>query len=375
MAKSYRVGIIGFAHMHINNVAQLFAEHPQVQFVACADTELAQPEQRVAAHTREWSKERLTRALGIPKVYEDYRQMLAEQELDIAIVTSENARHAEVVEACATAGVHACVEKPMAGSLSDGLRMVRACGAAGTTLLVNWPNTWSPAAREAKAVIDRGAIGRVLEVKYRSGHRGPLGVGVTHPGVTDRAVPMTGPERAATWWHQAAQAGGAMLDYCGYGAMISRWYIGEPAVAAFGLRANLDSQWGDADDNGVIAVRFPRAMALIEGSWTTLDHGVPTGPIVYGTEGTLVVQSSGADQVVVVKRGPGDSTEHIPEPLPAGRQNVAQELIYHLETGEALHLTVEMMMNLEYMAILDAGIRSAASGQLELVDSAAWCIG
>jgi hypothetical protein len=34
-----------------------------------------------------------------------------------------------------------------------------------------------------------------------------------------------------------------------------------------------------------------------------------------------------------------------------------------------------MMQNLEVMAILDAGIRSAKSGKVELVNDATWCIG
>jgi predicted dehydrogenase len=56
------------------------------------------------------------------------------------------------------------------------------------------------------------------------------------------------------------------------------------------------------------------------------------------------------------------------EPLPKDRTTLAQEFIHHLETGEPLHPTLDMMQNLEVMAILDAGIRSAASGKLELVE-------
>ena len=63
------------------------------------------------------------------------------------------------------------------------------------------------------------------------------------------------------------------------------------------------------------------------------------------------------------------------EPLPAGRANVAGEYIHHLETGEPLHPTLEALNNLEYMAILDAGVRSAVSGRMETVDNVAWRIG
>jgi predicted dehydrogenase len=257
----------------------------------------------------------------------------------------------------------------MAMSLSDGLRMARACRAAGTTMLVNWPLTWSPNARKVKKLIDDGLIGRVLEVKWRSGHTGPLGPGTAHAGIDASAAPMSGPERGATWWHQVAAGGGAMLDYCCYGALVSRWYIGEQAVAAMGMRANLNSQWGDADDNAAMIVRFPKAMAVLEGSWTTWDHGVPRGPIVYGTTGTLVKEGR---QIVRLERGQGQTTIYECDPLPEGCKDVAQAFIHHLESGEPLHPTLEAGFNLEVMAILDAGVRSAVSGKLEAVDNAAW---
>ena len=375
MSKKYRVGIIGFGHMHINNVAALYAEHPQVEWVACADTVPDVPELRTAPYTRDWNVQNALTNLGVPKAYDCYDEMLGKEQFDIIIVCSENAKHPEVVEACAAAGANVCVEKPMAMSLSDALRMVRACKAAGTTLVVNWPLTWSAAARKAKSLIDEGVIGRVLEVKWRGGHTGPLGAGAHHTGVSEDAAPMSGVERGATWWHQEAAGGGAMLDYCCYGSMVSRWYIGDPGVAAIGMKANLDSHWGTANDNAAMIVRFPRAMALFEGSWTTWDHGVSPGPIVFGTKGTLVIERGGANQVVRLERGRGDTTIYEPDPLPAGREQVPGEFIHHLDTGEPLHPTIEMMFNLQVMAILDAGIRSASSGKLETVDSATWRIG
>jgi predicted dehydrogenase len=371
---TYRVGIIGFGHMHINNVAALYGQHPQVEWAACADTVPLRPERRSAPYMREWNRDNLVQQFDIPAVYEDYVEMLAQEELDIAIVTCENAQHPDVVEACAVAGVHVCVEKPMAMSLSDAGRMARACRASGTTMAINWPMTWSPGARELKALIEQGTVGRVIEVKYRAGHAGPLGSGVSHAGVDQSTAPMTNTERAATWWHQAAAGGGAMLDFCCYGALVARWYIDRPAVAAVGMRANLNSQWSDADDNGAILVRFPKAMALLEGSWTTLDHGVPTGPIVYGTTGTLVLDR-GAPETIRLERGGGQTMTFEPPPLPDGQSNIAQALIHHLETGEPLHPTLQVGLNIEVTAILDAARRSAESAQVELVDNTTWRIG
>lgn len=371
--KHYRVGIIGFAHMHVNSLAADFNRHPQVEWAACADTIPLWPEIREAPYTRGWNLKQVRETCGIPREYADYREMLKQENLDIVIVTSENARHGEVAEACASAGAHVVVEKPMAASLGEALRMTRACQAAGTKLVVNWPSTWSPLVRTVKRLVEESAVGRILEVKWRSGHTGPLGPRAVHPGVEEEAAPMTGPERGATWWHQSATGGGALLDYCCYGALLARWYLNEPASAALGLKANLDSLWGDAEDNAAVVVRFPSAMAVLEGSWTQLDYGVPGGPILYGTHGTIVVD--GHESRIRVERGHGQTEWITAEPLPAGREDIASEMIHFLETGEPLHETLEPALNLEAMAILDAGIRSADSGKLEMVQTPTWEIG
>ncbi len=86
--KKYRVGIIGFGHMHINNVAALFAKHPQVEMAACADTVPVKPEIKVAPYTRAWNKNFALTELGVAKAYDSYQEMLDKEQLDIVIVTS-----------------------------------------------------------------------------------------------------------------------------------------------------------------------------------------------------------------------------------------------------------------------------------------------
>ena len=385
MTKTYRLGAIGFAHMHVNTLLNRFAELPasgqaDVEWVACADTVPTVPSRTLKPASRGANLKRAHEIIGIPKVYDDYREMLDREEFDIIIFCPENARHGEVAEAIASRGVHMVTEKPMSASLSDALRMVRAVEANNVSLMVNWPTTWSPAIRAMKALIDEGVIGAVWEIKWRNGaSKGPLSYSKGEDAYTDL-------EKGVEWWHHTAAGGGALLDYCCYGACLARWYLGEQAVAATAIRTNLDSRYGDADDNAVITVRFPGALALLEATWTTWHTGVPTGPIAYGTRGTLVAnrrtRAPGERPLPVVEvyttRGtPLTEPDQVieGEPLPARRGTLAQEFIYHLETGEPLHPTLDMEQNLEVMAILDAGIRSAASGKVELVNDARWCIG
>jgi predicted dehydrogenase len=378
VSTTYRLGIIGFAHMHVNTLLDGFAELPNVQCVACADTVPAAPTISSKASTRKANLRRAQEKTGIARIYDDYRTMLDREKLDIVLFCPENARHGEVAEAIAAARAHMLTEKPMAATLGEALRMARAAKSAGVKLVVNWPTTWSPAIRAMKALIDQGAIGEVWQVKWRNGaSMGPLAYGTGPDLVTDA-------EKAAEWWHRSATGGGALLDYCCYGACLSRWYLGQQAVAALGMKANVGSLYGDAEDNAVMTVRFPKAMAILEATWTTWHTGVTNGPFIYGLKGTLVVDrqakaGGGSEEVVKVytTRGQEGEPDFVVrgEPLPAGRATPAQELLHHLETGEPLHPTLEVQHNLEVIAILDAGIRSAASGRIELVNDASWCIG
>lgn len=370
MAKTYRLGVIGFAHMHVNELLRQFAALPNVEWVACADTRPARPELVEARFTRGWNLKHALETIGIPRAYDDYRDMLARERFDIVLCCPENAQHGEVAEAIAAHGAHLVTEKPMAASLAGARRMAQAAEAAGVRLMINWPTTWSPAVRTARRLVEAGAIGRLWEVRWRGGSLGPLSHGSTHPGVDGTAVEMTDEEKGATWWHQREAGGGALLDYCCYGACLARWYLGRPAEDASATVANVSSPYGDAEDNAVIAVRFPYGLAVLEGTWSTVDHGAPTGPILYGSEGTLVVERRrGEPEIVRHLRGKGGPPQEVAaDPLPTGRDTLAREFIHHLETGEPLHETLQPGFNLQAQAILEAGIRSAASGKREPVE-------
>jgi len=176
----------------------------------------------------------------------------------------------------------------MSAILADALLMWRSVQANKVRLAINWPTTWSRATRTVKRLIEEGTIGRVLEVKWRNGgSMGPMSYSKPEP---------PGPVKGAEWWHQSAAGGGALLDYTCYGACLARWLIGTPAVAANGLRANLTSDYGDADDNAIITVRFPAAIAVLEATWTTWNPVIPN-LLVYGERGALMVNlRPGADE-------------------------------------------------------------------------------
>ncbi len=365
--KTYRVGVIGFAHMHVNELVQRFIATGRADIVACADTIPRTPSTITVEGSRRANLERALASPGGPRGYENYREMLAAEKLDIAILCPENSSHAEVAEAVAGHGVHIVTEKPMAASLAQAQRMASAAAKAGIALAVNWPITWLPTFRRLKQLLDEGAIGDVWELKWRNpASLGPLAHGSTHPGATVISGEVSDAEKGREWWHQESAGGGALLDYGCYGACLASWLLPSPPTSVQCLKANLMSGYGDAEDNAVMMLRFPKAIGILEASWTTVHEGVPYGPILYGAKGTIVVDGSNI-LVYRERRAKVPSAIETGDPLPAGRATIAEEFLHHLETGDPLHPTLDNPINLAAMAILDAGIVSAVKGTVEPV--------
>jgi predicted dehydrogenase len=365
----YRICVVGFAHMHVNDLVDRFLETGRVELVACADTIPRTASLTCVEGSRRANLKRTLRAATQARTYDDYRDMLRNESLDLAVCCPEMSQHAEVVEEVAAHGLHVVIEKPMAGSLADAMRMVRATEAAGVRIAVDWPTTWRPAIRKVGELLSVKEIGDVWEFKWRNrASLGPLAAGSLHPGDTVISGHVTDCEKGAEWWHQAAAGGGALLDYCCYGACLASWYLGAKAISVQGFRANLFSPFGDADDNAVLLLQFPSAIGIIEASWTTLHGGVPNGPIIYGAHGTIVVD--GQNVMLYKSRDASIPTRVFNcDKLPDGRATIAEEFLRHIETGAALHPTLAIPLNLATVAILDAGIQSAASGRSETVQS------
>lgn len=115
-------------------------------------------------------------ALAAPgvEVYDDYRTMITEANLDGVIITTPHSLHAQQVVEAAEAGLHVLVEKPMATTVEDCSRMIEVCRDAGVLLAVAHVIHFDPVARETRALIASGEFGDPLLIAHRrSAHYEP----------------------------------------------------------------------------------------------------------------------------------------------------------------------------------------------------------
>jgi len=174
------------------------------------------------------------------------------------------------------------------------------------------------------------------------------------------------------WWYRAHAGGGAFLDMCCYGSMVSVWFSSEPCRSVAAVDGNFAHGFSDVEDNGAMLLRFPSSVAVVEGTWTTPALALPAGPEIYCTGGAILGERHAGGVRVKLVGLMGDITYLDPPETDPALSNMACAFSAYRLDGREMPRIVRLDENLRAMAVLDAGLRAAKSGKAEPVDAAAW---
>ncbi len=336
MAEQLRIGVLGLTHDHVWGNLNELAASTRGQLVAAAD-----PHEELLVQARNEH--------GCPSVYQSYEELLEKEELDAVYIYSDNAAHEELCIMAAKRGLHVLVEKPLASTLTGAKRMLAACSEAGVQLMVNWPFAWWPGLQRAMSMVEDGELGRLTGVKYRAAHAGPKELGCTH--------------YFYDWLHdQSLNGAGAFMDYCCYGTALARHMLGVPNRVT-GVAGNLNKDYVTVDDNAVVVMQWPRAMAISEGSWAQIGHMTSYVATFFGTKGTLVVEPGKNGRVMLANE------EHEygePIDVPASPPNLVNATEYFLsciQDGVPVQGLCSAQVARDAQEILEAGLASSQNGQ------------
>ncbi|MEZ6133852.1 MAG: Gfo/Idh/MocA family oxidoreductase [Pirellulaceae bacterium] len=163
-ASKVRVGIIGSTGRgnYGHGVDVAFTKLPQVEIVALADDN---PKGLEEASQRTHPQ----------KTYADYRQMLAQEELDVvAICPRWIDQHHDMIVAAAKAGCHIYMEKPFCRTLLECDSAIKELDARRLKLGIAHVSQYSPVLEVVKNLIEQDEIGEILELRGRGkeDHRG-----------------------------------------------------------------------------------------------------------------------------------------------------------------------------------------------------------
>lgn len=161
MKQKLRVGMIGYNFMgkaHSNawrQVGRFFDLPVEVELKTICGRTLA-------------SVEEARQQLGWKEATTDWRQVIADPQIDIIDITTPNDTHAEIAIAAAEAGKAILCEKPLGMNIEECEKMVAAVEKAGVVNMVCHNYRRIPAIALAKKMIEEGALGdRIYHYRAR----------------------------------------------------------------------------------------------------------------------------------------------------------------------------------------------------------------
>ena len=150
--RKYKTALIGSGWWGMNILREALASG-ECSCVALADPD---PNQIKAART-ELSKLTSDR----PREYRDYRELLAKERPDIAIVATPDHWHALPTIDAVKAGAHVYVEKPISHTVEEGYAMVRAARDADRLVQVGLHRRVSPHSLTGMEFLKSGKVGKI----------------------------------------------------------------------------------------------------------------------------------------------------------------------------------------------------------------------
>ena len=284
-----RIGLIGTGFMGKAHVFG-FTSAPRV-FDLPFDLEL----HTVADITPETAAE-AARRLGFAHATANWRNIIADPDIDVVSITAPNALHKEMSLAAIAAEKHVYCEKPLAPLAQDALEMTLAAEAAGLKTQVGFNYLCNPMLALARDMIQAGELGEIRG--YRGIHCEDY---------------MADPEGVFTFRHDP-QGGGALADIGSHIIAMARHLIGEIAEVSGTLHTahplRKDAQ-GIAravriDDQMDALVRFAGgATGTLSASWIATGRKMGLGFEVSGTRGSIAFTQERFNELQLYRAGPG----------------------------------------------------------------------
>lgn len=256
------MSLLGIGCIGLGRMGSIFTHHlsgrvPGAKLVAVAD-----PAPGLA--------ERTAAELGVPRWFEDYRELLAVPDVDAVVIATPASTHADVIAATAAAGRPIFCEKPLALTLLECDRAIQAVERTGVPCQIGFMRRFDAGYARAKRLIDEGRIGD--PITFKAVGRDPM-----MPRL-DYARPEV--------------SGGLIVDMATHDFDMARWLMGSQVTRVFTEGGTLVfddlNSVGDFD-NAIINLKFASgALGNVEVSRNAV-YGYDVRTEVLGSQGAVMI--------------------------------------------------------------------------------------
>jgi predicted dehydrogenase len=300
------------------------------------------------------SSKRVAETFHIPKVYDDWRELVAAPDTNAIVIGTWPYMHCEVTCAALQAGKHVMCEARMARNAAEAHTMLKKSQAHPNLVTQIVPSPFTLRVdRTIQDLIADGYIGDLYAMTVRA---------IT-PGFADPAAPLH--------WRQRQDLSGLNILTMGiwYEAVV-RW-VG-PASRVFARTRICTPQRRDPETGAMVAVDVPDHVDIVAdlacGAQATYEFSAvcglapASGAWLFGSKGTLHYDQA-SDKLFGGQQDDKTLQEISIAPEKAGGWRVEEEFVGAIRGQEAIRFT-SFTDGVKYMEFTEAVHRSAASGQL-----------
>jgi predicted dehydrogenase len=283
---------------------------------------------------------------GATRQFADYRDLLADPDLDAVVIALPNFLHLSSTLAALESGKHVLCEKPPAMTTAEAEQMAKTADRHGLVLGYATRRRFNPATDLLAARIAQGRLGEVYHARavWTRTWGVPIGVG--------------------GWFTDPARAGGGALIDIGIHVLDLAWFLmGHPdPVTVSGSVFNKYPNLTRTDDSAFAFVRFADGRSLhVETSWV-LAQGEDTMEVhLYGTEGGARLDDNSLDIYGVGEEGVTRTTPRVTPGLYPSFVSQALDFIHAVREGSKTRTSARQGLLL--MAMLEGIYRSAQEGR------------
>ena len=206
---------------------------------------------------------------GVRKTYANYRDMLADPEIDAVSIVTMWDQHTAPAVAALEAGKHVFLEKPIASTVADAQKIMAAGAKAKGNLFIGHICRFNPRYRMAKQQIDAGKIGKIVSLSSR------------------RNIP-------AAWTPEILNKIGPIVGDAIHDTDLMLWFTGDRVVSAYAQTVSVRNL--KHPDIGQTMYRFAGgATATLETVWCMPEKtpfDIDERMSIIGTEGFVHVQDT-----------------------------------------------------------------------------------
>jgi predicted dehydrogenase len=281
--------------------------------------------------------------------YSDLGEMLDAVKPEAVVAYGSILDHMKVVEECAPRGVHVMVEKPLATTYKQALRMKQLAEKYGIKIMTNFETTWYASNHYARQMAQSGRLGAVRRINVYDGHEGPKEIGCSDMFLGWLTDPVK-------------NGGGAVMDFGCYGANLATWFMnGQKPLSVYAvLQHNKPDIYPAVDDDATIILEYPGTTVQIMASWCWPYSRKDM--YVYGDRG-YIYQKNGRQVQTFIDGRKGDEFD---APSLQKPYDDSYRYLKALVRGEIVEQPEDLSAidnNITVVQILEAAVKSAKTGK------------